>query len=73
MGLQNAQAVMGHANLAKTDIYLSQPTHEEIAAASSNGTLESERTFQGVPNPAAKPEEAPTGIEPVYTALQAAA
>jgi hypothetical protein len=32
-----------------------------------------EHVFQGPDNRAAKPEKAPTGIEPVYTALQAAA
>ena len=32
-----------------------------------------ERVFQGPGNRTANPEEAPTGFEPVYTALQAAA
>ena len=64
---------MGHANLSTTDIYLSQPTLDEIASAASGVTLKSERAFQVAPDPATKAEEAPTGIEPVYTALPAAA
>ena len=36
-------------------------------------TTRPERLFQVEANRAAKPEEAPTGFEPVYTALQAAA
>ena len=73
MGLQNAQAVMGHANLSTTDIYLSQPTLDEIASAAEGVTLRSEHTFQVREIGPTKPGEAPTGIEPVYTALQAAA
>ena len=50
---------------------------DDIALAMRGVTLgtdpEPEHTFQGREIGAAKPEEAPTGIEPVYTALQAAA
>jgi integrase/recombinase XerD len=76
-GLQVAQAAMGHANLATTELYLSQPTLDEIAQAMRNVTLgdgaPSEQAFQEPDNSPVKPVEAPTGIEPVYTALQAAA
>ena len=76
-GLQNAQAAMGHANLATTELYLSKPTLDEIAQAIrgvTRGTAPApEHLFQGRDDQTAKPEEAPTGIEPVYTALQAAA
>jgi hypothetical protein len=52
------------------------PTLDEIALAMPGVTLgtdpEPERLFQVRDIQAAKPE-APTGIEPVYTALQAAA
>jgi integrase/recombinase XerD len=72
-GLQVAQQAMGHANLSTTELYLGTPTLDEIAVAMRNVTLGTEQTFQVSGNGAAKPEEAPTGIEPVYTALQAAA
>jgi site-specific recombinase XerD len=76
-GLQVAQQAMGHANLATTELYLGQPTLDEIAQAMRGVTLGieavPEHVFQGPDNRAAKPEKAPTGIEPVYTALQAAA
>ena len=68
---------MGHASLATTEIYLSTPTLDELASAMRHVTLGTntrpERLFQVEANRAAKPEEAPTGFEPVYTALQAAA
>jgi site-specific recombinase XerD len=76
-GLQVAQQAMGHANLATTELYLGKPTLDEIALAMRGVTLgtdpQPEHPFQGPGNRDAKPEEAPTGIEPVYTALQAAA
>ena len=74
-GLQVAQQTMGHANLATTELYLSKPTLDEIATAMRPVTLgtQPEHVFQGQANRAANPEEAPTGFEPVYTALQAAA
>jgi site-specific recombinase XerD len=72
-GLQNAQAAMGHAHLSTTELYLSKPTLDELAASMRNVSLKSERAFQVAPDSATNPAEAPTGIEPVYTALQAAA
>jgi len=64
---------MGHANLATTELYLGQMTLDEVALAMRGVTLGDEQTFQGPANRTARQEEAPTGIEPVYTALQAAA
>jgi len=76
-GLQVAQQAMGHANLATTELYLSKPTLDELAHAMRNVTLGThtgpERVFQGSRSRPANPVEAPTGIEPVSTALQAAA
>jgi integrase len=72
-GLQVAQAAMGHANLSTTELYLCQPTLDEVAVAMRNVTLGTEQTFQGQQLSTTHPDKAPTGIEPVYTALQAAA
>jgi site-specific recombinase XerD len=47
-GLQVAQQTMGHANLATTELYLSQPTLDEISHAMRHVTLGTgEHTFQG--------------------------
>jgi site-specific recombinase XerD len=70
-----AQYLLGHATLGTTEAYLGAPTLDQLAA-SVEGVLfgvPSERTFQGVIGRPANPVEAPTGIEPVSTALQAAA
>jgi hypothetical protein len=68
---------MGHANLATTELYLGTPTLDELAQAMRGVTLgtdpEPEHTLQAREIGPSKPEKAPTGIEPVYTALQAAA
>jgi hypothetical protein len=72
-GLQVAQAAMGHADLSTTEGYLSTPTLDELATAMRNITLGTEHMLLGSENSVASQEEAPTGIEPVYTALQAAA
>ena len=74
-GLQVAQRAMSHANLATTELYLSTPTRDELANAMRGITLgtQPEHAFQGPAIRAASPVEAPTGIEPVSTALQAAA
>jgi hypothetical protein len=52
---------------------LSQPTLDEIARAMRNVTLGAEQTFQVPEGSASTADKAPTGIEPVFAALQAAA
>jgi integrase len=70
-----AQHLLGHATLATTAAYLSHPTLDQLANAVEGVLLgiPSEQTFQGSRIRPANPVEAPTGIEPVSTALQAAA
>jgi integrase len=70
-----AQHLMGHATLGTTEAYLSHPTLDQLASATKGVKLgvPAERTFQGAWIRPANPVEAPTGIEPVSTALQAAA
>jgi Phage integrase family len=75
-GLPAAQAAMGHATLATTEVYLGQMTFDEVALAMAEvtlGTNPPEHVFPVGEIEPARPGEAPTGIEPVYTALQAAA
>jgi integrase len=70
-----AQYLLGHATLGTTETYLGPPTLDQLAE-SVEGVLfgvPTEHTFQGPGNQPANPVEAPTGFEPVYTALQAAA
>jgi site-specific recombinase XerD len=70
-----AQYLLGHATLGTTEAYLRHPTLDQLASA-VEGVLfgvPSEQTFQGARIGRANPVEAPTGIEPVSTALQAAA
>ena len=70
-----AQYLLGHATLGTTEAYLGSPTLDQLAGA-VEGVLfgvASEQTFQGPRREPANPVEAPTGFEPVYTALQAAA
>jgi integrase/recombinase XerD len=70
-----AQYLLGHATLGTTEAYLGPPTLDQLAGA-VEGVLfgvPTEHTFQGPENEPANPVEAPTGFEPVYTALQAAA
>jgi integrase len=74
-GIKNAQALLGHADVGTTQIYTGAPTLDELAAAIKGirFVLEPEQTFYPLETHPANPLEAPTGIEPVYTALQAAA
>jgi integrase len=70
-----AQYLLGHATLGTTEAYLREPTLDQLASA-VEGVLfgvPTEQTFQGPRIRPANPVEAPTGIEPVSTALQAAA
>lgn len=70
-GIKNAQALLRHADVGTTQMYTGAPTLDELAAAIAGYRFGVERTR--VLNDPRKPLEAPTGIEPVYTALQAAA
>jgi hypothetical protein len=56
-------------------MYTGAPTLDELAAAIRGIRFadESERAFYPLETHPVSPLEAPTGIEPVYTALQAAA
>ena len=70
-----AQYLLGRATLGTTEAYLGAPTLDQLAAAVEGVVfgVPTEHTFQGVIGRPANPVEAPTGIEPVSTALQAAA
>ena len=74
-GIKNAQALLGHADVGTTQIYTGAPTLDELAAAVEGVRFAqgNEQTFYLSDEDPAIPLEAPTGIEPVYTALQAAA
>jgi integrase/recombinase XerC len=73
-GVRRAQFLLGHATLGTTEAYIGEPTLDELTAATEGVSFLNERTgVLGSANPARTPREAPTGIEPVYTALQAAA
>ena len=66
-GVQNAQAMLGHASIGTTQGYLGAPTLDDLAAAVkglSFATLP-EPTFSPTAVSIANPVEAPTGIEPV--------
>jgi integrase len=70
-GIKNAQALLGHADVGTTQMYTGAPALDELAKAIEGYRFGVERTH--VPPDPRIPLEAPTGIEPVYTALQAAA
>jgi integrase len=74
-GMRNAQFLLGHANVGTTEIYVGEPTLDELTAAIEGlSFLNPGRTgVLGSADAPRTPREAPTGIEPVYTALQAAA
>jgi hypothetical protein len=71
--IRTAQALLGHATVATTEAYLSAPALDDLRAAVADLSFGSEQTFYPPPTPPTNPVEAPTGIEPVYAALQAAA
>ena len=66
-GLRNAQHMMGHADSRTTEIYLGNPTPDELKAAVQGFTFGvlAERMFLSTQKVLANPLEAPTGIEPV--------
>jgi integrase len=68
-GVHIAKALLGHADIGTTQAYLGTPTLDELTATTRGITF----LRTGVPTDTRMPGEAPTGIEPVYTALQAAA
>ena len=74
-GVRNAQFLLGHATIGTTETYLGKPTLEELAGAVEGFVFgRADRTdVLGVPQMAGTASKATTGIEPVYTALQAAA
>ena len=70
---RSAQHLLGHASLGTTDTYLGAPTLDEIVAAVAGVSYGTRTDVLGV---ARRPElalQATAGIEPAYTALQAAA
>ena len=73
--VHTAQHLLGHANLATTQAYLRTPSPDELQSAVTGFAfgVVIERAFYPSQNDPANPVEARTGIEPVYTALQAAA
>ena len=70
-----AQYLLGHATLGTTETCLGAPTLDQLSGAVANVRfgITIEQTFQGAGIEPPNPVEAPTGFEPVYTALQAAA
>ena len=74
-GVRNAQFLLGHATIGTTETYLGKPTLEELASSVDGFTFGAAgRTdVLGDLEAPAQPSKATTGIEPVYTALQAAA
>ncbi len=74
-GMRNAQFLLGHAGIATTEAYVGQPTLEDLAASVIGFTygVEPRTDVLAGPRVPVTGEEAPTGIEPVYTALQAVA
>jgi integrase/recombinase XerC len=72
-GMRNAQFLLGHAGIATTEAYVGKPTLDELKRSVRDFTYGAfDRTdVLGVSEAPEIPAEATTGIEPVYTALQA--
>ena len=66
-GVQNAQAMLGHASIGTTQGYLGAPTLDELTVAVRDVSFAKvvERVFSPLAESLANPVEAPTGIEPV--------
>jgi integrase/recombinase XerD len=66
-GVQNAQAMLGHASIGTTQSYLGTPTLDELSIAVRGISFAKavERAFSPLAESVANPVEAPTGIEPV--------
>src|SRR5262249_874240 len=73
--IRSAQFLLGHKDIATTELYVSRPTPDELTTALDGFTFgTANRTdVLGVWQQPDSPDKATTGIEPVYTALQAAA
>ena len=73
-GMRNAQFLLGHAGIATTETYVGSRLWRAAGAVEGFGYGLPRRTdVLGVPQEAVMAREASTGIEPVYTALQAVA
>jgi integrase len=74
-GVYTAQHLLGHATLATTELYLGKPTLDELSAAVADVRYgdDSRTDVLGGPQEPETADKAPTRIELVYTALQAAA
>jgi integrase/recombinase XerD len=66
-GLRHAQHMMGHSDSRTTEIYLGNPTPDELKAAIEGFTFGvlAKQVFLSTKKVLANPLEAPTGIEPV--------
>ena len=62
---RTAQALLGHANLGTTDIYLGRPRIDDIVVALRQVTFNGRTNVLGVTEALQKALEATTGIEPV--------
>src|ERR1039458_2689108 len=68
-----AQHLLGHANISTTDTYLGAPSLDEMAAAVAGVSYGTRTDVLGAAKQPVMALQATAGIEPAYTALQAAA